>query len=339
MENQNLDILMKKYSKTIEKTLSKIVFNGVQIPNLHDGLSYALGLDDVPEKRGKRIRPVLCLMTTESLGGNVSQAIPFAVSIELMHNFFLIHDDIEDGDSFRRDRPCIHIKYGLPHGINIGDYMFTKVFQTLLEKTKPPLDNNIIIKLLNLIVNTLDHTHIGQAMDLNARKSKTFNIDNYFELVTEKTGYYLAAPIIGGAIIAKAPKLVIDSLEKYGKYVGPLFQIVDDLIDLTSGKGRKEIGSDIKEGKRSFLVAYVNGKLSKNNREKLFCILDKDRHKTTEEDIDWVIKLFIKNGAVEAGERMGEELLRKSKVALRNVPPILRERLIYMAEKMLYRKK
>lgn len=340
MEKFNFEEIIKRYSPLIEKNLEKFTDTEERIPNLHDGLRYALALDILPiENRGKRIRPILCLLTCESLGGEINQALNFAAAIEIMHNFFLIHDDIEDGDKFRRDNPCVYIKYGLSHGINIGDYMFTKVFQALIGKTVPALTPSQKLKLIKLAVDTLDHTHIGQAMDINARHRRDFTIEEYMTLVTEKTGYYLAAPIIGGAIIAGASKKTINALAKYGKYIGPLFQIIDDIIDLTSGKGRKEIGSDIKEGKRSFLVAFTADKITVKDKHKLFAILDKPREKTIDSDISWAIDLFEKTGAVKAGEIMGQELLRESILSLKNVPEPLKSNLISMAEKMLHRKK
>src|SRR5262249_47852873 len=101
------------------------------IPNLDDGLAYALGLDG-SRSHGKRLRPLLCLLVADSLGGRVRAAMPFAAAIELMHNFCLVHDDIEDGDEFRRGRPAVWKHFGLPHAINIGDYLFTKIFAALL---------------------------------------------------------------------------------------------------------------------------------------------------------------------------------------------------------------
>jgi geranylgeranyl pyrophosphate synthase len=322
-----------KQSQLVDRELKRLIRRGVQVPNLHEGLEYALGLDiaDV-SRRGKRLRPALCLMSCEALGGNPKQALPFALAIELMHNFCLIHDDIEDGDRMRRDRPSVWVRYGLAHGINIGDYMLTQVFVALMRLLKVGLPAELTLRLVHLMAETLDHTHIGQAMDINARSATSFSVDDYMKLVTEKTGYYLAAPILAGAMIARATAPVQLALVRFGKCIGPAFQIMDDIIDLTEGKGRKEIGSDIREGKRSFLVAHTIRRCSATERKELLSILNEPRDQTSKEDIAWVIELFERHGAVEAGKRMSQELLRKGKKHLQRVPPRLRRILTATAD-------
>ena len=322
-----------KQSRLIDRGLKRLIRRGVQVSNLHEGLEYALGLD-IPDqaRRGKRLRPTICLMTCEALGGNPKQAIPFALAIELMHNFCLIHDDIEDGDRVRRDRPSVWVKYGLAHGINIGDYMLTQVFLALMDSLEVGLSAEVTLRLVRLMAETLDHTHIGQAMDISARSTTSFSVADYMKLVTEKTGYYLAAPILAGAIIARAKAPVQQALVRFGKCIGPMFQIIDDIIDLTEGKGRLEIGADIREGKRSFLVAYASGRCTPNERKRLLSILNKSRDQTSKDHIAWVIRLFKKYDAIEAGRRMSQELLRKGKKHLERVPPKLRRKLVATAD-------
>ncbi|MFW6286395.1 MAG: polyprenyl synthetase family protein, partial [Candidatus Sumerlaeota bacterium] len=170
------------------------------VPNLHEGLRYGLGLDQASSlQQGKRIRPALALEACESLGGDPQDAMPLAMAIELMHNFFLVHDDIEDGDAYRRGRPAIWKHFGLAHGVNIGDFFFTQVFAAFLSQRNRPYSPDLSLQLLHLLVDTLERTHIGQALDIEARRRRDLQLDDYMEIVTNKTGYYLAAPIIGGA--------------------------------------------------------------------------------------------------------------------------------------------
>lgn len=123
---------MQVKSDALDKELEKILRQGKLVPNLHDGLIYSLGLDiKSRDRRGKRLRPTLCLVTCEALGGNMRHAMTFACICEILHTYFLIHDDIEDGDKFRRNRPAVWVKYGLSHGINIGDFMLAVMLQTI----------------------------------------------------------------------------------------------------------------------------------------------------------------------------------------------------------------
>ncbi|MEQ8820962.1 MAG: polyprenyl synthetase family protein [Sumerlaeia bacterium] len=340
------DVFLQKaqqYSAMVDDRLAEIIAAEAPIPNLHEGLTYALGLDIADRAaRGKRLRPVLGLMTAEALGADPRLALPFACAIELMHNFALVHDDIEDGDEIRRNRPTVWKRYGLAHGVNIGDYFFCKVISILMEPERlipgMAISPNLQLRLLRLMSATLDHTHHGQAMDINARADRAFTMEKYMRLVRAKTGHYLAAPMIGGAMVAGAEQGVLDALSDFGHAIGPMFQIKDDLLDLTAGKGRGGIiGNDIKEGKRSFLVAEATTRLGDENRERLYTILDKPRSETSSDDIAWVVQAFDKCGALDAAEKRCGELLVQGLEALQRMPPRLHEMLTVASELMAKR--
>jgi geranylgeranyl pyrophosphate synthase len=309
------------------------------VANLHDGITYALGADiDDPALRGKRIRPLLCLLTAEALGAPRTHAMPFALSIELMHNFALVHDDMEDGDIMRRGRESAWIKYGIPHAINIGDYLLVQTMAALTESGPAELTPQTRFELLRLITTALDHTHIGQALDMNARFSTTFNIADYLRIVREKTGYYLAAPIQGGAIVAGAAPEVLERIGAMAQFLGPLFQIIDDIIDLTDGKGREAIGSDIREGKRSYLVAHAAENASEAERTELFAILDKPRAETQSEDIHRAIEIFDHHQSIAAGRAYCQELHAQSKLELNQLPEALAHPLGEIFESLVNRR-
>jgi geranylgeranyl pyrophosphate synthase len=183
--------LLDEKSTIADQALESFLRSDPQpVENLHDGVLYALGLDQPdPAIRGKRIRPALCLIACEALDGDVEKALPFAMAVELMHNFFLVHDDIEDGDQFRRGRPSAWKHYGLAHAINIGDYLYTKVFAAFLSRPVSPEELPLQFALYRLLVDTLDRTHVGQAQDINALRRSDITLEQYLEIVTNKTGY------------------------------------------------------------------------------------------------------------------------------------------------------
>ncbi len=330
---------LEEKSDFIDREIERFVQEDEKIENLHDGMMYSLGLDTTDRKtRGKRVRPVLALMTCESLGEDMGKAIPFAISTELLHNFLLVHDDIEDEDETRRNRPSVWKKYGSAHGINIGDYIFVKTYRAVLKSGEVGVENEKLVKLVDLLTKTVDRTGIGQAMDIGARDADDISVEQYMRTVTEKTGYYLAYPIIGGAIISGASDEILKSLEDFGTYIGPVFQIADDILDLTEGKGREEIGCDIKEGKRSLLVALAVAECSPEESGKLFEILNKDREDTTDEDVSWVISLFKKYQIIEKAKERAREMLDSARSSIQNVPGELRENLSAAAEFFLERK-
>lgn len=331
--------LVDRHAGAVDKRLEELLAAEDPVANLHDGVLYALGLDQ-PERRvrGKRVRPVLCLATAEALGARADQAMGFACAIELMHNFALVHDDIEDGDTVRRDRPCTYRQYGLAHGINIGDYLFCKVWSTLLND--PHVEDSVRLRLLRLMSETLDHTHIGQGLDISARSNRRFSHRDYFRLIREKTGYYLAAPMLGGAVIAAAGRDTEQALHDFGLFAGPLFQITDDLLDLSEGKGREAIGSDIREGKRSFLVAEITARAQNNEElERLYDILDKPREQTATEEVAWVVSAYERHGVIQAAHEECARLLAEGLKVLDRLPEPLAEILGVFAMAMTRRER
>ncbi len=326
-------------SDLIDAELEKFLEGAGEIPNLHDGVLYALGMDiRERKKRGKRLRPVICLLCCESLGGEVQRAMPFALACEMMHNFFLVHDDIQDRDVMRRGRESVWVRFGEDHGINIGDYMFAQTYELVLRTRERGVEEEKVLALLDLVTQTVQRTGEGQAMDLGARRSRDLSPTDYMRLVTAKTGFYLAAPLVGGAILADAPKSVLDILRSLGDKIGPIFQIADDIIDLTEGKGRGEKGSDIKEGKRSYLVVHVAGQCTASERDELYRILDKPRADVTSEEVQWVMDLFDKYDAVEAAQAAGQNLLQEARGMLERLPSPLGEDLAAAVQFMLSRK-
>lgn len=257
---------------------------------------------------GKRIRPAICLITCESLGGNPEDAIHFALAIEILHNMFLMHDDIEDGDTVRRDKPTVWVKYGIANAVNAGDYMLGIAYRSILS-------SHIVIekkmRLLDIFTMTYERTVEGQALDINARAVNDFTVEKYMKIVELKTGYYLACGIVGGVALAVDHNCSLETIWELGKNMGPAFQIKDDIIDLTAGKGRGGvIGSDISEGKASFPYAYTLEVADNDEKLQLVQIMAKERNKTEEKDIKWVIDLYKKYNSLTYSQNYAEQLIK-----------------------------
>ena len=257
---------------------------------------------------GKRIRPAICLITCEALGGNPKDAIHFALAIEIMHNMFLMHDDIEDGDTVRRDKPTVWVKYGIANAVNAGDYMLGIAYRSILSS---PILIEKKMCLLDIFTMTYEKTVEGQALDINARAVKNFTVEKYMEIVERKTGYYLACGIVGGVALAVDNDFRLETIWELGKNMGPAFQIKDDIIDLTAGKGRGGvIGSDISEGKASFPYAYTLEVADNDEKFQLVQIMAKERNKTEEKDIKWVIDLYNKYDSLAYSQNYAEQLIK-----------------------------
>jgi geranylgeranyl diphosphate synthase type I len=266
---------------------------------------------------GKRVRPLLCLLTAEALIGDSTPALPFAVAIELMHSFALVHDDIEDGDQWRRGMPAVWVRYGLPHGINIGDGLLTRAFGVLAESDFPP---PVQVRLIRLLADTLSETIEGQALDINARSNPSTTVAEYMDLVTRKTGRYLAAPLVGGAIAVAADEDCISRLGALGPVLGPLFQILDDLIDLSDGKGREATGNGVREGKRSYLAVHTLAQGGAPAR-RLLDILDTPREDTTPAMVAEAAHIMSAAGAMDAARAETDRLRQQASILLDGIQP------------------
>lgn len=328
----DVERILKEKGELIEKEMLRVIpKNG--IPNLQDAVWYHLS------GGGKRIRPVLAIMACETLGGDTRKVLPFSAACEIMHNWLLVHDDIEDQDEVRRDRPAVWKKYGLAHGVNVGDYMSEKVYELVLNSLKAGVDEHTTMRLLQETVFTCAATAEGQAMDINLRLSDKPTEKNYFDCITGKTAYYLMLPIVGGAIVAGADDGVVSRIKQFGMKIGPAFQIADDLLDLTEGKGRGEIGCDIKEGKRTLMVVRCLERCSPSERARLLGILNKPREKTTDRDVAEAKRLFEKHGSMEYARKKAESLVKEGKASIATLPPKLRYMLGEFADYLIQRKK
>jgi len=284
---------------------------------------------------GKRIRPALCLITCEALGGSSEQALHFAAGVELMHNMFLIHDDIADGDEIRRDKPSIWKQFGLGNAVNAGDYLVGLALRAVIESY---VEESLNSRLTEIFLTTYLRTIEGQALDINARCDAHFTIERYLKISELKTGHYLVLGMLGGALIAGAPEVTIRCLYRLGENMGPAFQIRDDLIDLTAGKGRGGVtGSDIREGKASILYAHALAHSMPGEDEMLLHVMSKPRHETTDEDIAEVIRLYRRCGSIEFARETADTLVRRAHEVLDELPieqqAPLRSLATYMAER------
>jgi len=284
---------------------------------------------------GKRIRPALCLITCEALGGPSDQALHFAAAVELMHNMFLIHDDIADGDEMRRDKPSIWKRFGLGNAVNAGDYLLGLALKAVIES---PVEESLRSRLTEIFLATYLRTVEGQALDINARCDAHFTIERYLKISQLKTGHYLVLGMIGGALIARAPEVTIRCLYRLGENMGPAFQIRDDLIDLTAGKGRGGVkGSDIREGKASILYAHALAHSMPGEDDMLLHVMSKPRRETTDEDVARVVRLYERCGSIEFARKTADTLVRRAHEVLDELPieqqPPLRSLATYMAER------
>ncbi|MBL7074026.1 polyprenyl synthetase family protein, partial [candidate division KSB1 bacterium] len=223
----------------------KEIINQSQPRNLYPPIQYMLA------GGGKRLRPILTLISCRAVGGQVEEALDAACAIELLHNFTLVHDDIMDDDDMRRGRPTVHKKWDQGIAILAGDGLIGLAFQSLLRTRSPQIS-----QILNLFTEGVIEVCEGQALDKEFEDRPRVSLDEYFNMIRKKTGKMIALSAqVGGLIGGGGPEQVA-GLEMYGSLIGKAFQIQDDLLDITSSEEviGKTFGSDITAGKKTYLT-------------------------------------------------------------------------------------
>lgn len=262
---------------------------GVKEPeNLYAPIHYILQLG------GKRLRPVLALMICDLFGGNVKQALDAALSVEVFHNFTLMHDDIMDSAPVRRGKVTVHKKWDVTTGILSGDAMVIMAYQCF-ESYEPVLFK----KLMQLFNKTALEVCEGQQLDLDFETRNDVSISEYIKMVTCKTSVLVAAAIKMGAIIANANDLEVKKIYNFGLKLGIAFQLQDDYLD-TFGDAEtfgKQIGGDITENKKTFLYLKALEVCNSKDKEKLIELYNSNNN--VKNKINEVTHLFEKNNIPE----------------------------------------
>ena len=246
-------ILIPEFIKSLEKYVDSSFPKG--FTELKEIYKYHLGLSDDYSKQGKRIRPLLTLMCCAGTGAEWQKALPAAVSIELIHNFSLIHDDIEDNGLIRRGKDAVWVKWGLPHGLNAGDAMFTSAFKALL-LLQDNVSESITFKAVKLLAETCRQLTMGQFLDINFEEREFISFDEYLQMVNGKTAALIACSTKMGALIGDFPPEKQKNYHDFGKALGIAFQMYDDWLGVWGDfkdTGKSTTG-DIVEGKKTLPI-------------------------------------------------------------------------------------
>ena len=207
--------------------------------------------------QGKRIRPMLLLLACAASGADWQPALPAAASVELVHNFSLTHDDIQDNSDKRRGRNTIWVKWGMPQGINAGDALFVISNQALLDlATVYPAKT--VLKTAEILQATCLDLTCGQFLDMSYEKRSNLSIEDYWLMVAGKTASLLSACCTIGSILGGANKAKQEAFRNFGHYLGLAFQVQDDYLGIwgDSALTGKSNQSDLMTGKKSLPVLY-----------------------------------------------------------------------------------
>lgn len=247
------------YLDLINEAIDKINYPE-QPAQLYAPIAYTMALG------GKRIRPVLTLMTCEAMGGDTSKAVNVALGIELFHNFTLLHDDVMDRADVRRGKPTVHVKWNDNVAILSGDAMLTMATQMV-----SLVDDDILRPMLDLFNTTAMEIYEGQQWDMDFELRNDVTVDEYINMIRLKTSVLLGCACKAGALVAHSSTHNASTIYDMAVNLGLAFQLQDDYLDVWGDPATfgKEIGGDIANNKKTFLLINALEKASGNDAVEL----------------------------------------------------------------------
>ncbi|CAN5182381.1 polyprenyl synthetase family protein [soil metagenome] len=260
-------------------------------------------VSDYPSRGGKAIRSSLCLATCRAFGGRTEDALPTAAAIELLHNAFLVHDDLADGSSLRRGQPTLHAQWGVGLAVNTGDAMAI-ISQAPLRDNVARLGTRLAGQVADEFDTTMRRTVEGQAIELGWQRDNVEGLrpEDYLDLIMRKTCWYTTiSPMRIGGLIGSWGTVSLDRFVRFGFYLGAAFQIQYDLLNLVGDEERygKEIQGDLWEGKRTLMLIHLQHAARDDERDFLRCFLAKERRERTDAEVRTVSALIDEHGSLD----------------------------------------
>ena len=280
--------------KLIDSRLASVV-RGTEPRDLVEGSRYALGTE------GKRIRSTLVILSCEAVGGRALDALDAAAALEMLHNFTLVHDDVMDHAPSRRGRATVHTKWDVNNAILVGDVILGLAYRTLLRSKTEDMQ-----RIVRLFTDGFIEVCEGQAFDVEYERDSAISLREYYQMIGKKTGKLFVTATQLGAVLGHGTGSQSRALRVFGQRIGRAFQIQDDLLDVVADARHlgKQIGGDIIEGKRTFLLVEAFRRTRGSERKHLKKLMTHGRRpipgKEQKALVGDVAALYENCGAIEA---------------------------------------
>jgi geranylgeranyl diphosphate synthase type II len=284
---------------------------------------------DYPQRGGRALRSSLCISSARAFGASATDALNSAIALELLHNAFLVHDDIEDGSEERRGIPTLHTLHGVPIAVNVGDALAIMSLRPLLEN-RTNLGPRITLRILEEAARMASESVEGQAMELGWRHDNALRLEetDYLRMILKKTCWYTTIyPCRVGALIGSRDSVPLDRYVRFGFFLGAAFQIQDDLLNLVGDHSRygKELSGDIWEAKRTLILIRLLQLACPEERIELGRILGLERGARTDRDVLWIRERMDAYGCIEYARQVAHGLagaaLHEFEAAYRDLAP------------------
>ena len=248
------------YRRPVQVELRRIVETCP--PALGNILRYHMGWQDehgrlCSRESGKFIRSTLCLLSCQAVGGDTSQTVPAAAAVELIHNFSLIHDDVEDVSHERHHRPTVWKLWGESQAINAGDAMFTLAYLALFRLEEKGIPDEKIVTSIRLLTQACLELCEGQYLDVEYADAPDITVEAYLDMAAKKTGALFGTSTCLGAYLGSEDGKLVDSFRLFGRELGLAFQICDDVLGIWGAQKRTgKSATDISQKKKTLPVVY-----------------------------------------------------------------------------------
>ncbi len=253
---------VQPYVAAVERAmLDLLAAPSPEVEPLYGAMRYHLGwaderLQPVQAPGGKRVRPLFCLLSCEAAGGDWQAAVPLAAGLELIHNFSLIHDDIEDRSELRRHRLTVWKQWGVPQAINTGDAMFSLARLAVHGLAARGIPAEVVLAVLRRLEETSLALCRGQYLDMAFEREPEVSLERYLQMIEGKTAALLACAAETGALVGAGLRGRHDAFRRFGRELGLAFQIVDDILGIWGDPAvtGKPAADDVRSGKKTLPI-------------------------------------------------------------------------------------
>ena len=322
---------MTDFMKLVEKDLKKLELSIDKLITTKIGFIKEI-VNYIIKSGGKRVRPVLVILSAKLCGYRGNKHIPFAAIIEFIHTATLLHDDVVDNAGTRRGASTVNMVWGNEPSVLVGDFLYSKSFELMSGE-----GNHEILKIISQATTALSEGEILEI--LKTAKTDTTEKD-YFDIIGNKTAVLFSAACEIGAILGNVTAKQRDALKTFGYKLGIAFQLRDDILDYTSYDDvlGKHVGTDLKEGK--ITLPFIHALKSASEKEKLSVSKIINKKNISQRDFEWVSKLIDKYNGISYASETTEKYLKDAKEYLNQFPVSqYKNALLSLADSMLKREK
>ena len=324
MDIESFKVRMEDYREVINRRLTQVVKKKSPI-SFYEPVRYVL------EGGGKRIRPILVILSCKAVGGNEEDCFNAALAVEILHNFTLVHDDIMDNDDLRRSRETVHKKWDEATAILTGDGLVALAYHYLLKTETRQLK-----KIADIFTKGIIDLCEGQALDKEFENRFDIDFDQYMSMIEKKTARLLMISSEIGAIIGGGSDKERQRLRTFSRQLGNAFQIQDDLLDMEITSG-KTFGSDIRQKKRTILLVHAINHADPKIKNQICNIIDQSQ--ITDEDVEKVRDLYEASGTLKFARQQVDSRINQAHEVLSQLAPSASRDDLYLLLKWILERK